>query len=73
MDDTHPDSFQSVQSGHHSQAASPTALGVMGPTILNKILGTPHFLGTEREKDTVQFKQWYRPFQMLRKISMSSW
>ena len=25
--DLHSDSFQSVQSGHHSQAASPTALG----------------------------------------------
>ena len=31
----------------------------IGPTILNKILGIPCFLGTEREKDTVQFKQWY--------------
>ena len=59
MDDLHSDSFQSVQSGHHSQAVSPTALGAIGPTILNKILGIPHFSGTEREKDTVQFEQWY--------------
>ena len=53
MDDFHSESFQSVQSGHHSQTASPTVLRTIGPTILNKILGTPHFLGTEREKDTV--------------------
>ena len=59
MDDLHSDSFQSVQSGHHSQGASPAAVGVIGPTILNKIPGIPHFLGTEREKDTVQFEQWY--------------
>ena len=59
MDNFHSDSFQSVQSGHHNQAASPTVLGPMGPTILNKIPGIQHFLGTEREKDTVQFEQWY--------------
>ena len=55
----HSDSFQSVQSGHCSQAASPAVFGAIGPTILNKIPGTLHFSGTEREKDTVQFKQWY--------------
>ena len=59
MDNLHSDSFQSVQSGLHSQAASPTTLGAIGPTILNKILGIPHFSGTEREKDTLQFKPWY--------------
>ena len=53
MDDMHSDSFQSVQSGHHSLVASPAALGAIGPTILNKIPGIPCFLGTEREKDTV--------------------
>ena len=25
---------------------------------MNKILSMPHFSGTEREKDTVQFEQW---------------
>ena len=55
MDDLHSDSFQGVQSGHHSQAASPTALGTIGPTILNKIPGIPHFSGTKREKVTVLF------------------
>ena len=59
MDNLHSDSFQSVQSGHHSQAASPTALGAIDPATLNKIPGIPHFSGTDREKDTVQFKQWY--------------
>ena len=57
MDDLHSDLFQSVQSGHCSQAASPTALGAIGPT--NKILGILCFLGTKWERDTVQFKQWY--------------
>ena len=33
--------------------------GALGPTILNKILGIPCFSGTEREKDTAQFEQWY--------------
>ena len=59
MDNFHSGSFQSVQSGHHNQAANPAVLGAIGPTILNKILGIPHFLGIEREKDTVWFKQWY--------------
>ena len=59
MDNLPSDLFQSVQSGHHSQAASPTALEAIGPTILNKIPGIPCFSGTEREKDTVQFEQWY--------------
>ena len=53
------DTFQSVQSGNCSQADNPAALGAIGPTILNKILGIPHFLGTEREKDAVWFEQWY--------------
>ena len=59
MDNLHSDSFQSVQSGHHSHAASPAVLGALGPTILNKIPGIPCFSGTEREKDTVQFEQWF--------------
>ena len=67
MDDLHSDSFQSVQSGYHSQVASTAALGTIGPTILNKILGIPHFLGTERGKDDIM------PFEMLGKILMSSW
>ena len=43
MDDLHSDSLQSVQNGYCSTAASPAALGASGPTILNKILGIPHF------------------------------
>ena len=53
MDDFHSDSLQSVQTGYCSNAANPAMLGATGPTILNKIPGT------EREKDTVQFEQWY--------------
>ena len=56
MDDLHSDSLQNVQSGYHSNAASPAVLGASGTTILNKI---PGFSGTEREKITVWFKQWY--------------
>ena len=59
MDDLHSDSLQSVQIGYCNNAARPAVLGVSGPTILNKILGVPCFSGTEREKDTVQFEQWY--------------
>ena len=59
MDDLHSDSLQSVQSGYCSTAASPAGLEASGPTILNKILGIPCFSSTEREKDTVWFKQWY--------------
>ena len=33
--------------------------GLVGQPILNKIPGIPQFSGTEREKDTVQFEQWY--------------
>ena len=58
-DNLHSDSLQSVQSGYHSNAAIPAMLGTTDPTILNKILGIPCFLGTEREKDTVRFEQWY--------------
>ena len=59
IDDLHFDSLQRVQSGYCSNVASPAVLGASGPTILNKIPGIPCFLGTEREKDTIQFKQWY--------------
>ena len=38
---------------------SPVAFGAIGQPILNKILGIPQFSGTEREKDIVQFEQWY--------------
>ena len=50
MDDLHSDLLQSIHSGYHSNTASPAMLGATGPTILNKILGIPCFLGTERDK-----------------------
>ena len=59
MDDLHSDSLQSVQSGYPSKVGGPAVLGAAGTSILNKMPGIPHFLGTEREKDTVQFEQWY--------------
>ena len=59
MDNLHSDLLQSIHSGYCSHAASSTMLGATGSTILNKIPGIPHFSGTEREKDTVWFKQWY--------------
>ena len=31
----------------------------IGQPLLNTIPGIPQFSGTEREKDTVQFEQWY--------------
>ena len=67
MDVLHSDSLQSVQSGYCSNVASPAVLGASGPTILNKILGIPCFLGTEREKDTVWFEQWYHAISDARK------
>ena len=58
-DDLHSDSLQNVHTGHCSPVTSPVSLGAIGQPILNKILGIPHFSGTEREKDTVWFEQWY--------------
>ena len=66
MDDFHFDSFQSVQGGHHNQTASPTVLGAIGPTIVNKIPGIPCF--SEREKDTARFEQLYHAISDARKI-----
>ena len=42
-DDLHSDLLQSVQSGYHSNVASPAMLEAIGPTILNKIPGIPCF------------------------------
>ena len=59
MDDLHSDSIHSVQSGYPGSTGGQGVLGVLGTTILNKILGIPCFSDTEREKGTVQFEQWY--------------
>ena len=58
IDDMHSDSNQSVQSGHHHYAGGPAVPGASGTTILNKIPIMLDLSGTEREKDTVQFKPW---------------
>ena len=59
MDDLYADPLQSVNSGHHSLVTNSVALEAIGQPILNKIPGIPQFSGTEREKDTVWFEQWY--------------
>ena len=41
--------------------------GAPGTTILNKIPGIPCFLDTKREKDTVQFEQWYHAVSNARR------
>ena len=68
MDNLHSDSFQSVQSGHCSQVASPSVLGAIGPTILNKILGISCFLGTEGKRILFSSNSGTIPFQMLGKF-----
>ena len=73
MDDLHSDSLKSVQSGYCSNAASPAVLRPSGSTIRNKIPGIPCFSGSEREKDTVQFKQWYHAISDAQRFLMSSW
>ena len=70
-DDMQTDSVHSVQSGSTSYAGGPAVLGASGATILNKVPGIACFLGTEREKDTVQFGQWYHVTPMLEGILMS--
>ena len=81
-DDTQTDSVHSVQSDYTSYAGSPAVLGASGVTILNKIPGIPCFLGTEREKDTFQFEQWYHAIsdarrnfneQLVRVATTKSW
>ena len=57
MDDLQSDSIHSVQRGYPGSVGSQAVLGASGATILNKIPGIPCFMGTEREKDTVWFKQ----------------
>ena len=67
MDDEQCDSIHSVQSGYLGSAGSPAVPGAPGTAILNKIPGIPHFAGTEREKDTVQFEQWYNAISDARR------
>ena len=66
-DDMQTDSVHSIQSGSNSYAGGPAVLGASGTTILNKIPGIPCFSGTEREKDTVQFEQWYHAISDARR------
>ena len=47
IDEMLSDSNQSVQSGYHSYADSPTVPGASGTTFLNKISSISHFSGTK--------------------------
>ena len=58
-DDLHSDSLQSVPNGPHSLMTNPVPLKTIGQPLRNTIPGIPQFSGTEREKDTVWFEQWY--------------
>ena len=61
------DSLHSVQSRYPSYVGSSAVPGASGTTVLNKIPGIPCFLGTQREKDTVQFEQWYHAISDARR------
>ena len=58
-DDLHSDSSQTFLNEPHSLMTSPAPLKTIGQPLLNTIPGIPQFSGTKREKDTVQFEQWY--------------
>ena len=59
LDEIRTDSNPSVHSGYHSYASGPAVLGASGTTFLNKMPGIPCFSGSEWEKDTVRYKQWF--------------
>ena len=67
MDYMQSDSIHSVQSGYLGSAGSLAVPGAPGTTILNKIPGIPCLSGTEREKDTVWFEQWYHAISNARR------
>ena len=58
-DDLHSDSSQTFHNESHTLMSSPAPLKTIGQPLLNTIPGIPQFSGMEREKDTVQFEQWY--------------
>ena len=58
-DDLHSDSLQTILNEPHSLMVSPAPLKPIGQPLLNMIPGMPRFSGTERQKDSVQFEQWY--------------
>ena len=68
MDDMWSNSIHNVQIGYDSYSGGPAASATSGTTILHKIPGIPCFVGTEQEKDTVQFEQWYHVISDVRRI-----
>ena len=57
----------------HSYAGGLSVQGVSGSTFLNKMPGLPWFSGTEREKDTVRFEQWFHSISNARKTFNNQW
>ena len=72
-DDLHSDSLQTIPNEPHSLRVSPTPLKPIGQTLLNTIPGIPQFSGTEREKDTLQFEQWYHAISDAVEILVKPW
>ena len=58
-DDLHSDSLQSIPNEPHSLMTSPVPLKTIDQPLMNRIPGIPKFSGSETEKDTVWFEQWY--------------
>ena len=52
---------------------SPAVLGASGTTFLNKMPGISWISGTEREKDTVRFEQWFHSISDARKNFNDQW
>ena len=65
-DDLHSDPLQSIPNGPHSLMTRPISLKPIGQPLLNTIPGIPQFSGTEREKDTIWFEQWYHGESLVR-------
>ena len=73
-DDLHSESLQSVPNGPCILITSPVLLKTIDQPLLNTKPGIPQFSGTEREKDTVQFEQWYHAISdACRKFSKCQW
>ena len=67
IDDMHSYSKQSGSEWLPSLCRQPSCARASGTTILINIPSIPHFPGTEREKDTVQFEQWLHAISDMQK------
>ena len=73
MDDLHSDSLQSVQSGYHSNAASSSVLGAPGQPIWTKYWVYNASQALKGKGTLFGLNNGTMPFQMLRRILLSSW